>query len=120
MKSFAEAKAILLGRHQQALVDARTLFDAFVAAIDAEHREHRLAAEAQWDQVKSGPADDPAIHTARAEYERSLVAPDHEPARAALAKAVFDIDNSYHSELRRIAAEHGVQMSAAPLTTRGI
>jgi hypothetical protein len=103
----ADLRAQALCRHQNALADAQRAFDETVAQIDADHRRFHEAYARQWDQVKSDPSH-PSLHIIRLEYEKSLVPPDHEPARHALAEAVSKADADYQQELDKIAALHGV------------
>jgi hypothetical protein len=119
MKSFAKAKAILLGRHQTALADAQKAFDAIVARINADHKRSQEAYERQWDEVKSN-IDHPELEARRQKFEQTRGEADHSALRHALAKAVYDADNEYHAELRKVTSEHGITMSAPPLNTRGI
>jgi hypothetical protein len=117
--SFDEAKSVIMARHQQAIADAQRVFAEAVAQVDADHRAFKEAYQARWDEVRSDPTH-PSLHIIRLEYEKSLAPPDHEPARHVLAKSVYDADNDYHAELRKVASQHGVSMSAPPLSTRGI
>jgi hypothetical protein len=103
----ADLRAQALCRHQNALADAQRVFDETVAQVDADHRSFREAYAAQWDLVKSDPSH-PSLHIIRVEYERSLVPPSYEKARAAHAEAVSKADADYQQELDRIAALHGV------------
>jgi hypothetical protein len=105
--SLTDLRAQALCRHQTALAKARTTFDETVAQINEDHRAFRAAYEAQWNLVKSDPTH-PGLHIIRVEYEKSLVPPDHELARAALAEAVSKADADYQQELDRISALHGV------------
>jgi hypothetical protein len=105
--SFDEAKSVIMARHQQAIADARCVFDETVAQINEDHKRFQEAYAAQWDQVKSDPSH-PSLHIIRVEYEKSLVPPDHEPARHALAEAVIKADQEYQAALDEIATQHGV------------
>jgi len=119
MKSFADAKAQIEGRHQTALADAQHAFDAIVSRIEADHRAFQDEAAAKWDEVKSN-IDHPELEARRQKFEQTRGEPDHSAPRYALAKAVAVADDIYHAELRKVASQHGVSMSDPPLSTREI
>jgi hypothetical protein len=105
--SLADARAQALSKHQTALAKARTTFDETVAQINQDHERFKEAYARQWDEVKSDP-NHPSLHIIREQFELSLVPPDYEPARHALAEAVSKADADYQQELDQIAAQHGV------------
>jgi hypothetical protein len=103
----ADLRAQALCRHQSAIADAQRVFDETVAQIDADHKRFHEAYARQWDSVKSDPSH-PSLHIIRVEYEKSLVPPSYEKARAALSEAIIKADADYQQELDQIAAQHGI------------
>jgi hypothetical protein len=113
---FNEAKAVAEGRRQQAIRQAHRAFDRTVTAEQsAQVARYRAASEA-WEAVK-GDRDAEGYNEARQASETAAKEPaNHEAAYAELDRAIRAADAAYHAELREIAAEHGVLMSAVPVT----
>jgi hypothetical protein len=113
--SFDEAKSIALARHQNALAEAQRMFDQAVAADRADHRFEQALADFYWQEVKSDPSH-PQHAKHRAEHVRLQSPPDHRGAHDALDRAVRAADTALHTELRTIAAQHGVTIfTGAPI-----
>jgi hypothetical protein len=102
-QSFEEAKAVVQARHQYALAEAQRIYRETVAQIEADHKRFHDAYRQQHDLVKSDPDYDLTVI-----YEQLAIPVDLEPARDTLAEDVTKADRDYHSELRELAARHGV------------
>src|ERR1700732_3021939 len=106
-ESFLEAKAVAQARHQAAIADATAAFERTRDKVTLAHSLRRQPAEHRWDSVKSDPSHEE--HDERRDgCQMAQRDPDHTPAHDELDRAVRAADRTYHSELRELAALHGV------------
>jgi hypothetical protein len=108
-EDFDEAKTQAEGRRQQAIRQAQRVFDrAIVAQQSAQLARYRAASEA-WEALKSD-RDAEGYEEARQAFQAAKEPANHEAAYDELERAVRKADRAYHAEVRKIAAEHGVNV----------